>query len=187
MARLILSTSRLVLREFEPNDAESFVELNSDPEVMRYTGDRPFESVEAARSFLEAYPDYRTNGFGRWAVLVGPEREFAGWCGLKLVDGEVDLGYRLKRRFWGAGIATEAARACVAYGFLELALEELVARAWAENVASIRVIEKCGFRFWKHARHFEREGVPHFRLRRAELAGERLRSWAACQRGPDKV
>lgn len=187
MARVTLATARLVLREFEPDDAAAMVELNSDPEVLRYTGDRPFESVESARRFLEAYPDYRVNGFGRWAVLLRATGEFAGWCGLKLVDGEVDLGYRLHRRFWGRGIATEAARASVAHGFLELGASELVARAWAENRASIHVIEKCGFRFWKHARHFDREGVPHFRLARDEAPDELLRRWAACHGAPDTV
>ena len=187
MARVRLATARLELREFEPDDATAMVELNSDPEVLRYTGDKPFESVEAARRFLEAYPDYRTNGFGRWAVLLRSTGEFAGWCGLKRVDGEVDLGYRLHRRFWGAGIATEAARASVAHGFLELGLEEIIARAWSQNLASIRVIEKCGLRFWKLARHFDSDGVPHFRVGRNELAPELLRSWAACQRAPDTL
>lgn len=187
MARVRLETARLVLREFEPDDAAALVELNSDPDVLRYTGDKPFESVEAARRFLEAYPDYRTNGFGRWAVLLRSSGEFAGWCGLKRVDGEVDLGYRLHRRFWGSGIATEAARASVAHGFFELGLDQIVARAWAQNLASIRVIEKCGLRYWKHARHFDTDGVPHFRVLRGELAPDLLRSWAACQRAPDTL
>jgi len=80
----IISTNRLALRELSVSDAENFYMLNSDPEVMRYTGDEPFESIQSVWVFLENYPDYRLNGYGRWAVQLKGSKQFVGWCGLKL-------------------------------------------------------------------------------------------------------
>lgn len=147
----ILQTNRLILREFDPEkDAKNAYALNLDPDVIKYTGDPPFESVEAARAFLEAYTDYKVNGFGRWAVEDISKGQFLGWCGLKLhPDGMVDLGYRFMKAHWGKGFATESALACLAYGFEHLALEEIIGRTARENPASIKVLEKCGMHFWK--------------------------------------
>ncbi|MEZ4687860.1 MAG: GNAT family N-acetyltransferase [Bacteroidia bacterium] len=76
-----------------------FYELNADPEVIRYTGDPPFGSVEEARKFIEEYDAYAKHGIGRWAVIEEEMGDFIGFCGLKKHDdGEVDLGYRLRRR-----------------------------------------------------------------------------------------
>ena len=65
----ILETSRCYLRELSVDDALHFYELNSDPEVIQYTGDQAFESIETARQFLENYNPYSTSGYGRWAVI----------------------------------------------------------------------------------------------------------------------
>ncbi|MDY7231730.1 GNAT family N-acetyltransferase [Hyalangium rubrum] len=145
---VILATPRIELTEMLPPDAEAVFELNSDPEVIRYTGDGPFASVEAARDFLTAYPDYRTYGYGRWAMRRKSDGAMLGWCGLKYLRDtqETDLGYRLYRRHWGQGYATEAGLACLAYGFDTLGLSRIVARVVEANVASVRVLEKCGLR-----------------------------------------
>ena len=68
-AKPLIETPRLILREFELDDAFDIYKLNADPEVIRYTGDPPFETVESARDFLNNYKDYENNGFGRWAVI----------------------------------------------------------------------------------------------------------------------
>ena len=82
------------------------------------TSTHPFASVEEARAFLEAYPDYRVHGMGRWAVVAKDGGAWLGWCGLKRgPDGEVDLGFRLHRRYWGRGVATETGAASLAHGF----------------------------------------------------------------------
>jgi len=145
----ILDTPRLHLREFTPSDAALFYELNSDPDVVRYTGDGPFESVEAAEAFIRNYPDYKKNGFGRWLMFTKDTNEFIGWCGLKLVDGEVDLGYRLRKKHWKKGYASEAAQACLDYGFNQLGMQRIIGRVATENHASIRVLEKMGMTFEK--------------------------------------
>ncbi len=147
---VIATTGRLILREMTADDSEHAFKLNSDPEVLRHTGDGPFASVEAARAFLAAYPDYRKNGFGRWAMVRKVDGTWLGWCGLKrLPAGDVDLGYRLLREYWGQGLATEAGRACLDLGFGRFDLEAIIGRVARENVASIRVLEKLGMRYWK--------------------------------------
>jgi RimJ/RimL family protein N-acetyltransferase len=75
--------------------------------------------------------------------------EFIGWCGLKYLPetNEVDLGYRFMKKFWGNGYATEAALACIEYGFTRLNLRLVVGRALPANLASIKVLEKCGMKY----------------------------------------
>src|SRR5688572_22634945 len=135
--KIIASTERLRLREMTPDDAANAYELNADPEVVRYTGDEPFPSIEAARKFLQNYSDYRRNGYGRWAVEMLDNGRFLGWCGLKKLDGgDVDLGYRLMREHWGKGYATQAGRECLRIGFQDLGLDEIIGRAAQENIGS---------------------------------------------------
>jgi RimJ/RimL family protein N-acetyltransferase len=119
--KLILETGRLRLHEFVPDDADAFFALNSDLEVMRYTGAACFTSIEQARVSLCKRPiaDYRKHGFGRWAVVLKSHSKLIGFAGLKHLDdlNEVDLGYRLMVAYWGQGLASEASRACVTHGF----------------------------------------------------------------------
>ena len=144
----MIETERILLRPFVLEDAEAMYRIMSDPEVARYVPDQPPSSVEASREILRAYPiaDYAAHGFGRWACVLRETGEVIGFCGLKrlMPSGEVDLGYRLARRTWGRGLATEGARASLAYGFEELALPEIIGRVMPENTASVRVLEKLG-------------------------------------------
>ncbi|MEO7310007.1 MAG: GNAT family N-acetyltransferase [Chitinophagaceae bacterium] len=145
----ILETPRLYLRQMTPADAPNAFELNSDPEVIRYTGDDPFESIQAAATFLINYKDYEKYGVGRWAVIRKEDDAWLGWCGLKWLaeKGEIDLGYRLLQRYWNKGYATEAAKACVAYGFQKFEYSFIVGRVLQENISSIKVLEKAGLSF----------------------------------------
>jgi len=146
---IIAQTPRLIIREMTPEDAERVFDLNSDPEVIKYTGDPPFKSVDEARSFLESYDHYRLHGFGRWAVELKDDRAFVGWCGLKYSSDldEYDLGYRLMRHFWGQGFTTEAARACLELGFSRFNMPVIVGRTMPENLGSIRILEKLGMKY----------------------------------------
>lgn len=147
----ILETDRLWLREFVPDDAEDFFALNSDPEVMRYTGDTGLTSVEQARVGLCERPiaNYQKYGFGRMAVILKGSGKLIGFAGLKYLDDlrEVDLGYRLMAAYWGQGLATEASRACVSHGFQALGLKRIIGLVEPEHVRSVRVLEKCGLAF----------------------------------------
>ena len=155
----ILHTKRLILREFLLEDAEDMFHLNDDPEVIKYTGDVRFESIDDAAKLIRNYSDYKRNGFGRWSVLLKADNSFIGWCGLKKhPEGFVDIGYRFFKKQWNKGYATEAAKACIEYGFNTLELEEIIGRTAKENKASIRVFEKLNLNFIKYD---ECEGIEN--------------------------
>ena len=150
--RWIIETERLRLREFELTDAKVFFDLNADPEVTRHTGDNAFESIEESEQLIKNYSQYKQHGLGRWTVVSKISNEVLGWCGLKKhSEGFIDIGFRFLRNEWGKGYATEAAKACLEYGFTNLKLEEIIGRASQDNPASIRVLEKIGMEFWKIA------------------------------------
>ena len=153
--KLIVETDRLLIREFVEQDAEEFYAFNSDPEVMRYTGEALSENVEQVRQMIRAYPDYRMHGFGRWAVVYKPDHRIVGFNGLKYLEelDEVDLGYRFRTDYWGRGIATESSRAIVRYGFERLGLEQIIGLVLPENLRSIRVLEKIGMRYDRVIEH----------------------------------
>lgn len=159
--KIICETERLVLREFSTADAVAFYELNLDKEVMRYTADRVFTSVEESAELIRNYGEYAKTGFGRWTVLLKETNEVLGWCGLKYIESvnEVDLGYRLKQRYWNKGYATEACNASLDVGFNEYDLELIVGRTMKDNIASRRVLEKIGMTYWKDFDFEEHPGV----------------------------
>ncbi|NND45147.1 MAG: GNAT family N-acetyltransferase [Xanthomonadales bacterium] len=142
-------TSRLELREFQASDAEALYALNSDPKVLRYTGEQPFPDVAAAAAFIDGYTHYRDYGFGRWAVIHLDSGAFMGFCGLRrqAAGGPVDLAFRLFPRYWAKGYATEAANAALAAGFGQFGLEEITGRAMRENLPSISILQNLGMRF----------------------------------------
>lgn len=147
---IILETNRLLLRTFTPEDAQLIYELNLDPEITRYTGD-PVKDINHAKEILEQVilPQYALYNHGRWAVHIKDGLEFIGWCGLKNRPerNEIDLGYRFLKTAWGKGYATEAAFACIKYGFEKLNLQRIIGRAMPDNIGSLRVLEKCGMTF----------------------------------------
>ncbi len=144
---IVIETERLLLRAFTPDDALLIYELNLDPEVTRYTLD-PIRDIDHAKQVLEQVilPQYVLYSHGRWAVHTKPDMKFIGWCGLKARPerNEIDLGYRFFKAAWGKGYATEAAGACIRYGFDKLHLRRIIGRAMPENKVSLRVLEKCG-------------------------------------------
>lgn len=146
----VIETERFYLRELKTTDANMFYSLNLDPEVTRYTGDTAFHSISEAMDFLDSYDHYEKHGFGRWAVVSKEDGDSWGWCGLKQREnGLIDMGYRLFQEKWGKGCATEVGTACVKHAFETLKLEEIIAEAVEENVASFRVMERLGFKYWK--------------------------------------
>lgn len=157
---MTISAERLYLRELSTNDAIHFFNINNDPECIKYTGDVPFGSVEVAERFLETnIQQYRKHKMGRWAVCLNDTNAFLGWCGLKYhpKDDLVDLGYRFYREHWRYGYATEAAKACLNYGFNDLELERIVAHVHIHNLASHRVLLRSGMIYLKD---FVYEGQP---------------------------
>jgi [ribosomal protein S5]-alanine N-acetyltransferase len=165
MMNIILRTERLYLREFNKHDQQLLIDLNSDADVTRYTGDGAV-NMEEATSLLNnvILPQY-PSGMGRWAVHLLSTNEFIGWCGIKYIESlnEYDLGYRFFKKHWGKGYATESAKAVTEYGIKILKLEQIVARAAVQNYNSINVLEKVGLKFTEEG--FEHgEKVKKYRL-----------------------
>lgn len=146
---IIANTPRLVLRDMELQDAENIFLLNSDPEVLKYVHDVPFPDVDAARAWINALPEQLPHGFGRWAITL-KDGTWIGRCSLrKQADGQVLMGYRLLRPYWGKGYATEAAFAMLDLAFNTYQLPFVLSKVARENLASQRVMVKNGGRLWK--------------------------------------
>ncbi|MBI1311887.1 GNAT family N-acetyltransferase [bacterium] len=139
-------TERLEHRVFGAEDAEAFFSLNGNPDVMRLTGEPLCPSLEAAREAIANYPDFDTVGYGRWGCVLKETQTIIGFCGLKSLPDldETDVGYRFLPEYWGQGLATEACRASLDFGFSTLSLERMIGLVLPENTASIRVLEKAG-------------------------------------------
>lgn len=145
----ILETERLILQTWTYADAERMFEICSDAETMLHIGDRkPYESIEAAREFLNwAVPYQLKTGFCRWAVVEKEIGEIIGSCGFGFRNmSEVELGYLFDRKVWGKGFATEAARACLKYGFDKIGFEKIIALTDLDHEKSQNVLKKIGFR-----------------------------------------
>lgn len=140
-------SERIILRQFEEKDAHTLHKLNSDPMVLKHTGDVPFRNISEAQTFIQNYTEYKRNGFGRWMVIDRVSKENIGWCGLrKNESGVTDLGFRLFRKYWGKGYATISAMLCLKIGFEIYELDEIIGRCQPENKASKRVLEKIGMK-----------------------------------------
>jgi RimJ/RimL family protein N-acetyltransferase len=184
---VFLETERLVLRRFTEDDVANLVELDGDPEVMRFVnGGRPTSREEIEDDVLPALLEHyeRYAGAGFWAAIEKPTGLFVGWFHLRPAEGappgEVELGYRLRRSAWGKGYATEGSRAVIDQGFTELGVERIVASTMVVNVASRRVLENAGLRFvrvfhqpWPDYIEGEEEGDVEYALARAEWEQER--------------
>ena len=144
-----IETSRLILRPFEPSDALAAFGWFGDPVVMRFTPTGPDKSIEETKRRLASYEEHqKVHGFSKWLVLDRDSRVAIGDSGLLVLQdyGWIDLGFRFAQRCWGKGLATEVASAWVRAAFDEFGVGQLGAFVDSENVASIRVLEKVGFR-----------------------------------------
>jgi RimJ/RimL family protein N-acetyltransferase len=153
MTGVLLDTDRLRMREFTLDDVDRLAALDSDPEVMRYISRgvaTPREVIleKVLPAWLKLYAQPRPIGY--WAAQRRQSGEFIGWFHLRadrLSPSELELGYRLLRKEWGQGYASEGTSALLASGFANLPCEVITARALTSNIASRRVMEKCGLQF----------------------------------------
>ncbi|MCX6352924.1 MAG: GNAT family N-acetyltransferase [Bacteroidetes bacterium] len=156
--KFYIETDRLILREFQLTDDVGMFELDSDPEVHKYLGNKPVETIDECRTTIESVLNqYIENGIGRWAIIEKLSGNFVGWAGLKLMKTTInnhidfyDSGYRLIQKYWGKGYATEATKASLQYGFRQMNLKEIYGITHIENLKSRRVLEKSGLRFIEH-------------------------------------
>jgi RimJ/RimL family protein N-acetyltransferase len=147
----MLETTRLTLRPFTLDDVGAMHGVYGDPEVMRHVGDGPVADVAQTEAMLREYIAHqRAHGFSFWAVIERASDTVIGDAGLYLLEGrgpDIELGYTLRRSWWGRGYATEAAQALVRHAFVGLGVDQLVAVADPANPASIRVLEKLGMHY----------------------------------------
>ncbi|MCX5157642.1 GNAT family N-acetyltransferase [Streptomyces sp. NBC_00291] len=167
-----LRSDRLLLRRWRESDLEPWAEMNADPEVREHLGE-PLtrEQSDATVALMRAGFDGR--GFGWWALEARDTGRFIGRAGLDEVDQDmpfagVDVGWRLRRSAWGHGYATEAALACLAFGFDSLGLSEIVASTTVHNLRSRAVMRRIGMTR-DPADDFEDPSVPEGPLRRCVL------------------
>lgn len=149
----VVLTRRLRLRPLEPADRDALHDLWTTPEVRRYLFDDEIVSRERVALEIEGSgTTFARSGWGLWAVLPREDPSpLIGFCGYREFydPPQVQLLYGLDPRWWGRGLATEAARAMIRYGFEELGMERIVAATDAPHQASVRVMERCGLRFEK--------------------------------------
>ena len=143
MSDPVLETERLRLRRFEASDVDNVREMLADDEAQRI-----FQRVVTVPGYAERWVErnqarYREHGFGLWALETQAAGEFVGDCGLTYqeVAGRrlLEVGYHLKLAARGRGYATEAAAACLRYGFEELGAARIVSIVDCENVGSQHV------------------------------------------------
>jgi len=171
---VIAETPRIILRQFQWEDFDAVAAMKSDPEVMRYIGNGEPATPEQVKAMMTKWINNATYAwsentlkevpqlyravekkaqFSAWAMELKATGEFIGRCGLGAwnLDGdlEVEIGYVLARKFWGQGLATEAAIAARDYGFDRLGFDRLISIIQPGNLASQDVARKVGMRHEK--------------------------------------
>ncbi|WP_169950473.1 GNAT family N-acetyltransferase [Microbispora sp. H11081] len=185
MSQAILRTERVELVPLSDEHLEHEVELDADPEVMRYLAGRARtrEEVEDLHRRRLAVAD-RVPGLGFWAGFV--DGRFVGWWILEpptradqgQIEGQAELGYRLLRRYWRQGLASEGARELLRHGFEDLGLTRVFAETMAVNTASRATMTSIGMRYVRTFHQDWEEPLPGSDLGEVEYAITR-EQWAA--------
>lgn len=145
----MITTERLILRKFTPDDSDAFGAMNGDPQVMRY-----FPAImtrEASDGFLKrAIENWETVGFSWFALEMRDSGKLIGFTGLSRPPYEtpftpcVEIGWRLVPSAWGKGLACEAAHASLTFGFSDLAMDEIVSFTTVTNQPSQNLMKRIG-------------------------------------------
>jgi RimJ/RimL family protein N-acetyltransferase len=163
-------TERLILRPFAPEDAVPLHRILNQEDVLKYfpgPGNPPLERAE--RFVAHQIAQWSDVGYAWWAVDSKETGNLIGWNGLQWLPEteETEIGFLIGRDHWGRGLTTEAGRVGVRFAFETVGLDELIALAHPENVASQRVIEKLGLSFVEETEYFEM-AVRKFALRASD-------------------
>ncbi len=172
-----IHTPRLTLRALHLDDAPAYAEqVFSDPDVMRYmssVGIVPRNPrMHATGYILDRQQEWRQHGFGAWAVTDRASGAFMGHVGLFIIGGTdtVEIGYTLGQPYWGNGYATEAGREALRFGFTSARLDKIIAIAFPQNVASVRVMAKLGMRSIGITNRYYNLNLACYEMTRAEHA-----------------
>ena len=156
--KIVTETERLIIRHYKEEDFLAFTEMNADEDVMEHFPHTLDD--EGSRNLFERL-NTRINETGKcfWAVELKENNDFIGFVGLSEPDFEADfipcteIGWRLRRKYWGKGYATEGANACLQVGWEEYQLEEILSFAVKSNLPSIHVMKKIGMTYVKNFIH----------------------------------
>jgi ribosomal-protein-alanine N-acetyltransferase len=145
----IIHTERLTLRAWETKDLLDCIEMNLDKEVMKY-----FPSILTKEQSIEFYDrvqkHFLENGFGLYVVENTSTKQFLGYTGFMIANFEasftpcIEIGWRFKKQYWGKGYATEAAKACLQYGFDSLGFDKIYSFTATPNIKSENVMKRIG-------------------------------------------
>ena len=167
-----IETERLILRQATEEHLDDWaVRVFSDPDVIRYMPKREMTPYARAKRALNNYNrlwvEYKIGG---WVIVNKIDRQLIGSCEIEYLDetDEYELGYALSKASWGKGIATEAARAAVRYGFETAKLERIIAVVVPDNAASWQVLEHIGFVYEKNANYYDLE-VVYYGINRDQI------------------
>ncbi|MCP4425237.1 MAG: GNAT family N-acetyltransferase [Chloroflexi bacterium] len=152
-----ITTSRLVLRPFTPQDAIHLHRILNEDDILRYFPGTKRPSLEQTQRMVQGQlKHWQKYGCGWWAVESRANNQFIGWCGLQYLPDtdEIEVAYLLDKAHWGRGLATEAGLSSLQFGFETLGLTQIVGIVHPENKASQRVLEKSGLYFVEQTRYF---------------------------------
>ena len=146
----ILETPRLTLRYITVRDADAFVPILGDALVMRYSVIGVHTPKQIRQFIDQRLISYLERGFGLYALVHKQDEKMIGYCGffIQSIDEnrEVEVGYRLAQKYWGQGLATEAAQAVIQYGRERFNFQRFICLIDPENIRSIRVATKLGMK-----------------------------------------
>ena len=156
--QVVIETQRLLLRRWQESDLDVFMLMNTDPDVMHYFPDTL--NAEETKSFYDSIQqEISEYGYGLYAVEEKDSGCFIGFIGFHWASFEADfcpcveIGWRLDKRYWDKGYATEGAKACLKHGFENLAFDEVVSFTAVKNAPSQRVMQKIGMQFQGYFDH----------------------------------
>lgn len=155
----MLETERLVLREVKTTDVDDMLVYLSQPDVVRHMGLEPFQSEEDVLDEIRWYQSIHEDGTGmRWVLTLKQSGKVIGSCGFLNRNPDhkrAEIGFEMSKDYWGKGLASEALKTVVAFGYQYLHLERIEALIEPENIASQKVVERQGFMREGLLRHYE--------------------------------
>jgi len=166
-----LETSRLRLRLFAPEDAGELSLITGDAEVMKFIGEGVTLSEDETRNVLACIIEaFKKRGFGRWAVIHKEDNKLIGYCGFSSGNPQVgvEIAYLLARPYWGQGLASEAAGACLRYGFEVLRLDSIGGITRPDNNKSRQVLERLGMKYVSQVNYLSYDCV-HYAIAQNEF------------------
>lgn len=150
MRKYQIETKRLGLRHIKKDDIDYLFELESDSEVQKFSssGPKTYEQTEAVIN--EFISDYEKNGLPCFLLFDLVSGEFVGRAGFILWEaGDIEVGYSFHKKFWGKGYATEVLELLLKWAQKNITTDYIGACSEAGNIASLRVLEKCGMEYYK--------------------------------------